>query len=700
MRDTIDLDPAAPAGQPAPAGAPPPGPPDDRPFWKRKPRLTAIAVGAWVAVLILAWLSWALPLGRALEPLPSPTLVLVTADGKPFARRGSYKETPVDVRELPPRVTQAFVAIEDKRFYRHAGLDLRGIARALRNNMEAGETEQGGSTITQQLAKNAFLSNERTLRRKAQEAIIALYLEARLSKEEILSRYLSAVYFGDGVFGLRAAARHYFNKSPEDLTVGEAALLAGVVKAPSRLAPTENLAGAKRRQRIVLQAMVDEGFISEREARRARNVRLREGRDDLPVGSYFADWISPQAKEEFERAYGEVVVRTTLDSRMQTNAERIVRRTLAGPGRGAGATQAALVAMRTDGSVVALVGGRDYRQSKYNRATQAQRQPGSAFKLFVYLTALREGMSPNSLVMDAPIRIGDWAPQNYEGEYAGAPITLRQAFAKSSNVASVRLAQTVGVRDIIATARDLGVRSPLPNDPTLALGTGTVSLIELTAAYAAVAGGVTPVRAHGLVDERPRRERTRRLSERERRDMMDMMRAVVTGGTGTAANFALPAYGKTGTTQDYRDAWFVGFAGDLVVGVWVGNDDNTPMRNVTGGSLPAQIWRDFTSASARAGVLEDEPVLPELRTGDPIPEDWLDREYGPDSDPFPGDPSLPPLDEPQPAPPDGPSPRDPLPPPADPRRPPPPPAAQDEPPLDDEEPVEEPPPPPPAPSGF
>ncbi|HEX8571050.1 MAG TPA: PBP1A family penicillin-binding protein [Caulobacteraceae bacterium] len=699
MRDMIDLDPAAPTPQPAPPAAPPPGTPDDRPFWKRKPRLTAIAVGAWVGVLILAWLSWALPLGRALEPLPSPTLVLVTADGKPFARRGSYKEEPVDASELPPRVSQAFIAIEDKRFYRHAGLDLRGIARAMRTNMEAGELEQGGSTITQQLAKNAFLSNERTLRRKAQEAVIALYLEAALSKEEILSRYLSAVYFGDGVFGLRAAARHFFDKAPEDLTLGEASLLAGTVKAPSRLNPIDDMAAAKRRQRLVLTAMVEEGFITEAEARRARNVRVREGRDDLPVGSYFADWVSPEAKEEFERAYGEVVVRTTLDSRMQANAERIVRRTLAGPGRRANATQAALVAMRTDGSVVAMVGGADYRRSKYNRATQAVRQPGSAFKLFVYLTALREGMSANSPVLDAPITIGDWSPENYEGEYAGRPVTLREAFARSSNVASVRLAQQVGVRDIIATARDLGVSSPLPNDPTIALGTGGVSLMELTSAYAAVAGGVTPVRARGLADAPERRQRTRELSARERRDMMELLRAVVTSGTGTAANFNIPAYGKTGTTQDYRDAWFVGFAGDLVIGVWVGNDNNAPMRNVTGGSLPAQIWREFASASARnveIGGDLPELVAPELQTGDPVPADWLDQQYGPESDPFVGDPSLPPL-EPQPGQPGVPpaGPRVEIPPEARPRFEP---APGDEP-LEEEPPEDEEPPPPP-PSGF
>ena len=607
--------------------------------WQKKPWQFAAIAGALV-VLMALWLFIALPINRALEPLPAPTLVLVSADGKPFARRGAYKEAPVDVAALPDHVPNAFIAIEDRRFYDHLGIDPRAIARAFRNNMRAGGVTEGGSTITQQLAKNAFLSNRRTLRRKAQEAVIALYLEARLSKEEILSRYLSSVYFGEGVFGLRAAARQYFNKAPEDLTIGEAAMLAGIVKAPSRLAPTEDLKAARERQRIVLQAMVDNDFITERQARRARNVRVREGRPSLPVGSYFADWVSPQAKRAFERAYGEVVVKTTLDSRLQRRAEQIIRNRLAADGRRLNVDEAALIAMRTDGSVVALVGGRDYKVSQYNRAADAKRQPGSAFKLFVYLTALREGATPDHRVMDSPVRLGDWRPQNHEAEYLNRPITLREAFARSSNVAAVRVLQEVGLRNVIRTARDLGVESPLPRDATVALGTGSVTLMEMTSAYAAIAAGEAPIRPHGLAEWKPA-GRTKKLSAAEQRGMMDLLRAVVTSGTGRAAAIGAPAYGKTGTTQDYRDALFIGFVGDLVVGVWVGNDDNEPMRRVAGGGLPAQIWREFMGyalsvGQARGGadVTREAPVeeadIPEEVGLDPSLLEGVEIDLGPE----------------------------------------------------------------------
>lgn len=576
-------------------------PAEAAPWWKWRRRPWQFAAIAGVVLLLgLLWLFIALPINRALEPLPAPTLVLVSADGKAFARRGAYKEEPVRVSDLPAHVPNAFIAIEDKRFYKHAGVDPRAIARAFRNNMRAGGVSEGGSTITQQLAKNAFLSNRRTLRRKAQEAVIALYLEARLSKEEILSRYLSSVYFGEGVFGIRAAARQYFNKAPEDLTIGEAAMLAGIVKAPSRLAPTEDLDAARKRQRVVLQAMVDSGFITERQAGRARSVRVHEGRPSLPVGSYFADWVSPQAKRAFDRAYGEVAVKTTLDSRLQRRAEQIIKNRLAADGRRLNVDEAALIAMRTDGSVVAMVGGRDYKVSQYNRAADARRQPGSAFKLFVYLAALREGATPDHRVLDTPVRLGNWKPENHEAQYLGRPITLREAFARSSNVAAVRVLQEVGVRKVVRTARDLGVESPLPRDATVALGTGSVTLMEMTAAYAAIAAGEAPVRPHGLAEWRPVGE-TKRLSAAEQRGMMDMMRAVVTSGTGRAANLGAPVYGKTGTTQDYRDALFIGFVGDLVVGVWVGNDDNEPMRRVAGGGMPAQIWREFMGYALSVG---------------------------------------------------------------------------------------------------
>jgi 1A family penicillin-binding protein len=641
---------------PGHAPQPPPEAPEPPRSVRRIRPVQLALVAAGLFVVLVLWLSWALPLGRALEPLENPTLVLVTADGKPFARRGSYKEQPVEVAALPEHVPQAFVAIEDRRFYRHFGVDLRSIARAAVTNAEEGEIRQGGSTITQQLAKNAFLTNRQTLRRKAQEALIALYLEARLSKDEILSRYLSSVYFGDGVFGLRAAARHYFNKAPEQLTVGEAAILAGVVKAPSRLAPTEDFEAAQRRQRVVLAAMQEQGFITAAEARQARRVRLREGRAVLPVGSYFADWISAETKRAFDRAYGEVRVQTTLDSVLQAQAQRAVRRAIAAAG-GQRATQAALVAIRTDGRVVAMVGGLDYQKSQFNRATQAKRQPGSAFKLFVYLAAIRRGYGPDSAILDAPLRLGDWTPENHEGEYAGRPVPLRDAFARSSNVAAVRLSEQVGRQNVIRAARDLGVRSPIPNDPTIALGTSQMSLLELTSAYAAVAGGRAPVTPRGLLAEPvygplggPPRPRS--LNRDDRDALLVMLRDVVTRGTGTGANLRVPVYGKTGTSQDYRDAWFIGFTGDLVVGVWVGNDDNTPMRRVSGGSIPASIFREFAGFAASRQdfrlpleapatepldleAIEPEPLdLPPI-DGEPFDQAPLDAPLGPDGAPPP-----------------------------------------------------------------
>ncbi|MDB5453150.1 MAG: penicillin-binding protein family [Caulobacteraceae bacterium] len=569
----------------------------------------AIMIVSILTVAIVASLTMGLPLGKSLEPMTSPTLVLVSADGKTFARRGAYKEEPVDAAKLPRHVPMAFVAIEDRRFYQHAGVDPRGVFRALVRNLSSGSIRQGGSTITQQLAKNAFTSGKRTFRRKGREAMIALYLESKLTKDEILSRYISSVYFGDGVFGLRAAARHYFNKTPEQLNYGEAAMLAGVVRSPTRLAPTDHLPEAQARAKVVLAAMADMGVITPAQAEASgRNIRLREGRPDLPIGSYFADWVSPQAKEAFDRGFGEVKVRTTLDSALQAQAEKTLSRVLASSGDRLHATQGALVAMRTDGSVVAMVGGRNYHDSQFNRVTQAMRQPGSSFKPFVYLAALRRGSTPESLVMDAPIKIGDWSPENHESSYSNGPITLRQAFAKSSNVAAVRLEQETGIPAVQRAARDLGITAPLPNDMTLALGSASLPLIQLTSAYAGIAAGAGPVTPYGLVAQ-PSPRPIHTLGRFERQGLLQLLRAVVTDGTGKGADIGVPAFGKTGTSQDYRDAYFIGFVGDLVIGVWVGNDDNSSMRKVVGGMLPAQVWREVMTYAVNNGRVHVAPLL-------------------------------------------------------------------------------------------
>jgi penicillin-binding protein 1A len=571
-------------------------------------------------VALLVWLGSSLPISRALEPLPSRAIILLDSQGQPFARRGAYKEAPVVIKALPPHVPAAFLAIEDRRFYHHFGIDPVGIVRASVVNARAHHTVQGGSTITQQLAKNAFLAPERSLRRKGQEAMIALWLELRLSKDEILSRYLSSIYFGDGVYGLGAAARHYFAKPPEQLTIGEAAMLAGIVKAPVDLDPVDHPEAARRRARLVLEAMVVTKAVTPQQARDAADIKVPTARAALPVGGYFADWISPQVKSAFDgAAYGEVRVPTTLDSRLQRRAEQAVARVMNASGK-ARAGQVALVAMRPDGRVVAMVGGRGYRQSPFNRAVQARRQPGSAFKLFVYLAALRDGARPDDLVVGDPVTIGGWTPRNYEGG-GGRDLTLRDAFAQSNNVIAARVYQTAGGPAVVRAARDLGVVSPLPaDDATLALGTAETTLLEMTAAYAAVASGKTPVQPYG----RPRAAApaARALDPDQRAALLDLLGAAVQEGTGRAARLPQRAYGKTGTTQDYRDALFVGFTGDLVVGVWVGNDDHSPMNRVVGGDVPARIWRDLMASGLKAGLIaRDGPPVPRVVRGASREED-------------------------------------------------------------------------------
>ena len=577
---------------------------------KRRPRwVLALYIVAGLVVVTLAWLIVTAPLSRALEPLDDPALLLLSDDGHAIARRGAIKEAPVIIARLNPQTPAAFVAIEDRRFYRHWGVDPRGIGRAMVANMRAGGVREGGSTITQQLAKTSFLSSNRSLKRKAQEVIIAFWLEAWLTKQEILSRYLSSVYFGDGVYGLRAAAHHYFGRDPENLTLAQSAMLAGMVQAPSRLAPTHNLAGAQKRGRLVLGAMADTGAISQREARTVPLARPVAQLSKVPTGTYFADWVTPSAQKAFDADFGEVKVTTTLDRDFQRIAVRALGRAAIGD------AQAGLVAMRPDGRVVAMIGGRSYKSSPFNRVTQARRQPGSAFKLFVYLAALRAGWTPDSMIEDEAITIDGWTPLNSDRIYRGR-MTLREAFARSSNAASVRLSEAVGRANVIRAARDLGITTPLPDKPSLALGTAGVSLLELTSAYAAVASGRYPIAARGLPDAQPAEgfaayfHRAGALDRgRDWAPMLDLLYAAANNGTGRRAALAVPTFGKTGTTQDNRDALFIGFAGNLVVGVWVGRDDDKSLGKISGGTVPAQIWRDFMT-SALAIDRERGPVLP------------------------------------------------------------------------------------------
>ena len=559
--------------------------------WKWIKRGLLLIAALFVA--LVAWLALTAPLSKSLEPIAPPQITLLAADGTPIARNGAVVEAPVDATELPDHVVDAFLSIEDRRFYSHWGIDPRGIARA------AWTGYGGGSTITQQLAKFTFLTPERSMTRKAREMLIAFWLEGWLTKDEILSRYLSNAYFGDNVYGLRAASLHYFYRQPENLTLPQAVMLAGLVQAPSRYAPTNHYDRAEERMRTVLGAMVANGKLTEAEAAAIRppalDVRLKS---DIPTGTYFADWALPEARKLIESGYESRTITTTLDSRLQNIARRVTQRA---PLNGA---QVALVAMRRNGEVVAMIGGTDYAKTPFNRVTQAQRQPGSTFKTFVYLTALAEGWDPDDTISGAAITEGGYRPKNNDGRYSDT-LTLEQAFARSSNVATVRLYNEVGSRAVIDMARAFGLEGDFATgDPSVALGTTTTNLLDLTAAYAGIAANDFPVVPHAFaLEESGWLDRMmsgrRSLSRSTHRDMERLLRRAVEAGTGSAARLSAPAYGKTGTTQDNRDALFVGYAGDLVVGVWVGNDDNSPLQGVTGGGLPARIWRDFM---AQAGI--------------------------------------------------------------------------------------------------
>lgn len=580
---------------PGPVGDPGEGAPPPKKGRTRWWYVSRAAAGLLLLfVLLVGWLAITAPLSKSLQPISPAQITLLAADGTPIARNGGMVEAPVEVTKLPKHVTQAFLAIEDRRFYSHWGIDPRGIARAAWTNLTSGRTE-GGSTITQQLAKFTFLTSKQNMGRKAREVLIAFWLEAWLTKDEILERYLSNAYFGDNTYGLRAASLHYFHRQPEKLTPGQAAMLAGLVKAPSRLAPTRNYDQAEQRMRLVLGAMVDAGFLSAQDARSTPDPVLDvRTRSQLPTGTYFADWALPQARKLNFGSYSQQAYTTTLDARLQAAARRAIARAPLGQ------AQVALVAMRPNGEIVAMVGGKDYADSSFNRATQARRQPGSTFKLFVYLAALEEGWKPDDTIANTAIEKGSYRPRNASDRYSET-ITLEDAFAQSSNVAAVRLFNEIGSDKVIAMARRLGVASPLPpDDPSLALGSAGMTLLELTSAYAGVAANRFPVeptafpaQEEGWLDWLFGSQHSFSTSDHEA--IEQLLRGAVNRGTGRAAMLRGPNFGKTGTSQQNRDALFVGYAGDLVVGVWVGKDDNTPLKGVSGGSIPARIWRDFMS---------------------------------------------------------------------------------------------------------
>ncbi len=541
-------------------------------------------------------------------PGRTPGMMLVASDGSVLLERGSFFGDEARLDRLPEHMVQAIVAIEDRRFWYHPGIDPISLVRAMWVNWRAGKVKQGGSTITQQLAKNLFLEHKRTFWRKVQEAALALWLEWKLSKKEILSLYLNRVYFGAGAYGVEQAAKRYFGKSAQDLSLGEAALLAGLVKAPSAYNPLRHKKRAIRRAWVVLQAMVDAGYITKRQARAAlKSIRLRP--NDLQRSSsvnFVADWIMAQLSMLTGQDMTEsIVVETTIDAALQHHAARTLQKVLARHGRKRRIGQGAIVVMRPDGAVRAMVGGRSYTRNAFNRAVHAKRQPGSAFKPFVFLTAVENGFTPVSVVRDEPVRFGDYAPRNHGNRYYG-PVTLTTALAKSLNSVAVKLAVRLGPERVVETAYRLGISSPLNPVPAIALGVSEVSLLELVGAYAPFANGgrlVSPwvvrriiTRSGKVLYERRGSGLGRVVKERPLGMLNYMMRAVVREGTGRNARFkGHDIAGKTGTSQDYRDAWFVGYSAHLVTGVWLGNDDNRPMKRVTGGSFPAIIWKSIMS---------------------------------------------------------------------------------------------------------
>ncbi|MBL8838181.1 MAG: PBP1A family penicillin-binding protein [Alphaproteobacteria bacterium] len=584
--------------------------------------VTMIWTGVVVGV-VLTYYAFTLPdLDRIHIFDRRPSITIVGADGQAIATSGDYFAGPVRLNEISRDLVNAVIATEDRRFYWHFGVDPIGLARAAAVNVVAQRVVQGGSTITQQLAKNVFLTPDRSFGRKIQEFLLALWLERRFTKDQILTLYLNRVYLGAGTFGVEAAARRYFGRSARALTLHESAIIAGLLRSPSRLAPTVNPEGAETRAASVLENMVDAGYITRNQAMAAmlEPLRLAAASAGLGPGAgnatrYFTDWLVGEV-QGFVGIDRDLVVHTTLDARLQRAAEAALAESLARDGRNAGVEQGALVALSPDGAVRAMVGGRDYRQSQFNRAADARRQPGSAFKPFVFLAAIEEGLSADDRVSDLPVTIGRWSPRNFDSGHRG-DITLREALARSVNTATVRLAQRVGIGDVIATARRCGISSPLRRNFATALGASEVTLLELTGAFAPFANGGEGIVPYGVVEIREpsgrvvwRREpggSGRVIARPALAAMIDMMSAVVRSGTGRAAALDRPAAGKTGTSQEFRDAWFVGFTADLVAGVWMGNDDGTPMERITGGSLPARAWRSFMVEAHRG--LEPRPLL-------------------------------------------------------------------------------------------
>jgi penicillin-binding protein 1A len=581
--------------------------------------------GVVAGIGLLFWIAYHLPPIESLEvPKRPPAVQIVALDGRVLANRGEMGGAAIALKEMPPYLPKAFLAIEDRRFYGHFGVDPLGLVRAVVANVLHRGVSQGGSTITQQLAKNLFLTQERTMSRKLQEVVLALWLEHKFTKAQILELYLNRVYFGAGAYGVEAAAQRYFGKSAKSVTLAEAALLAGLVKSPSRLSPTKNFDGAEKRARLVLAAMADYSFADPGAVRvaLAHPPRIVQPSAGGSV-NYVADWVMDAVNELIGRFEQDIVVETTIDPVLQAAAEKSLVDVLSQKSEKFDVEQGALVAMTPQGAVRALIGGKNYAESQFNRAIAAKRQPGSSFKPFVYLTALERGLTPDTVRDDKPIELKGWKPENYGHEYHGA-VTLTQALAMSLNTVAVRLTLECGPANVAKTAYRLGITSELNVNPSIALGTSEVSVLEMVTAYAPFANGGTGVMPH--VVERVRTADGKKtlysigetsfgrvIDPRYVAMMNGMMRQTLLIGTAKKADLpGWPAAGKTGTSQDFRDAWFIGYTSHLVTGVWLGNDDSSPTKKATGSGLPVEIWSRFMKVAHQNQQIAD---LPGLRSG-------------------------------------------------------------------------------------
>ena len=591
--------------------------------------------GAVTAGLAFSYIWFSLD-ARGLLQIPErqPGIMMLASDGTVLSEQGAFFGDTARISDLPDYVPNAVIAIEDHRFRSHYGIDPLGLSRAMLRNVLAGRMVQGGSTLTQQLAKNLFLSPEKTVTRKAQEAVLAIWLESKFTKDEILQLYLNRVYFAPNAIGIEQAAHVLFNKPAAEISIMEAATLAGMLKAPTTYNPTNHPEASATRASLVINAMVREEFISAEDGQTSILAPSNlVSSNYIPAKQYAVDWIAEQLPLLVKNYEQSIVIETTIDPIIQANAEKSLRKRLQESGKKLGVSEGAVVVVDTSGAVTAMVGGRSYKKSQYNRVTKAKRQPGSAFKPFVYLTAFQEGYRPDSIVIDEPVNIGGWSPQNYKNKYQG-PVTLENAFALSINTVAAKLAQAVGPENVAITAERLGILSNLGHDASIALGTSEVTPLELTAAFVPFANGGKSVQPYvvrrittrdgQVLYERGGDGLGQVVADRELGEMNQLFRAVVRQGTATKAQFGdFDIGGKTGTSQDYRDAWFVGFTPYMVTGVWMGNDNNSPTKNLTGGSLPTQVWRDVMEPAHKGFIPSPlpgyvEPVVAQVEIEQPI----------------------------------------------------------------------------------